>query len=363
MRRWRLSFGALRLRHIMATIFILAFLGGIGAVLVAWSGAYNVAASRGHWPITNWFLHFTLRNSVETHSLGIRPPGLDDPALIRLGAGHFAAGCAFCHGAPGDPPGIVVRHMLPKPPDLSNAAREWRAQELFWIVQNGFKFTGMPAWPARGRDDEIWAMVAFLQALPELKPEQYRQLAGADRTASDPLSGCESCHGSGGDRPASALVPSLPGLQQGYLERALAEYRSGLRQSGIMQQAASTLSDADIVRLARHYAALPIRPAPEPAEEADRIARGREIAERGLREAGVPACLSCHERPGSLLFPRLSGQQARYITGQLAVWRNGMRRLSAPGQIMAVIATRLPADAAADVAAYFQARDATEVSQ
>ena len=108
--------------------------------------------------------------------------------------------------------------------------------------------------------------------------------------------------------------------------------------------------------LAGHYAALPVR-VPEPAPAAERLARGREIAERGLPEAGLPACLSCHERPGNQLFPRLSGQHARYIAGQLALWRNGSRRISAPGQIMAVIAARLPPDAVQDVAAYFESRD------
>lgn len=358
MRRGLLPSGLPRLRHVLAALLILALLGGAGGFLVAWSGLYSVAASRGHWAITTWLLHFTLRNSVETHSLGIRPPALDDPGLIRLGAGHFATGCAVCHGAPDTPSSVAFHHMLPKPPDLTHAADQWQAEELFWIVKNGFKFTGMPAWPAQGRDDEVWAMVAFLQALPELTPEQYGVLTGAEHAPdSTPLlAGCAACHGDGNEYPASALVPVLHGTQQIYLERALREYRSGLRQSGVMQHAASTLGDADIAMLARHYATLPRRP-PVPPASADRLARGREIAERGLPEAGLPACLSCHERRGSLLFPRLSGQHARYIAGQLALWRDGLRRRSAPGQIMAVIAARLPAEAAEDVAAYFESRD------
>ena len=44
----------------------LAFAGVIGALLFAWSGLYNVAATRGHWAVTDWFLHFAMRNSVKT---------------------------------------------------------------------------------------------------------------------------------------------------------------------------------------------------------------------------------------------------------------------------------------------------------
>ena len=69
--------------------------------LFIWSGAYSVAASRGHWAVMEWFLTFAMRNSVKTHAYGIEAPPLDNADLVTLGAGHFHSGCAFCHGAPG----------------------------------------------------------------------------------------------------------------------------------------------------------------------------------------------------------------------------------------------------------------------
>ena len=51
--------------------------------------------------------------------------------------------------------GPLVNRMLPEPPPLAGAAHEWTANELFWIVKNGIKYTGMP--PGRGgREDEVW---------------------------------------------------------------------------------------------------------------------------------------------------------------------------------------------------------------
>jgi mono/diheme cytochrome c family protein len=67
--------------------------------------------------------------------------------------------------------------MLPSPPDLAVAMRPWKERELFWIVKHGFKYTGMPGWVALGREDEIWAVVAFLKKVPTLAPESYRDLA------------------------------------------------------------------------------------------------------------------------------------------------------------------------------------------
>ena len=55
--------------------------------------------------------------------------------------------------------------MLPPPPELSKAAKEWKDEELFWIVKHGIKYTGMPSWVAAERDDEVWSVVAFLKRL------------------------------------------------------------------------------------------------------------------------------------------------------------------------------------------------------
>ena len=143
-------------------------------VLVAWSGIYNVAASRGHWAVVEWFLAFGMRNSVELRAMAITPPPLDNPDLVRLGAGHFHGGCAFCHGAPGIPVSPIARHMLPSPPDLTTSMRPWKDEELFWIVQHGIKYTGMPGWVALEREDEIWAVVAFLKRIPTIDAESYR---------------------------------------------------------------------------------------------------------------------------------------------------------------------------------------------
>jgi mono/diheme cytochrome c family protein len=149
----------------------------LGGFLFAWSGLYSVAASRGHLAITNAILTFGMRNSVKTHAAGIVPPSLDSNDLITLGAAHFQSGCAHCHGAPGAPINPIAGSMLPSPPNLATSMREWRDRELFWIVKNGIKYTGMSAWVADQRDDEVWAVVAFLKRLPALDAAAYRDLA------------------------------------------------------------------------------------------------------------------------------------------------------------------------------------------
>ncbi len=356
-----------------ATVMMLA----LGALIVSWSGFYNVAVTSGHWPITRWFLEFALRNSVETQSLFISPPLLDDPSLVRLGAGHYAGGCAPCHGAPGRPRNPITRHMLPAPPVLSEAVSHWDAAELFWIVKNGLKYSGMPSWVAPKREDEVWTVVAFLRTLPGLSPEAYRRLAHGNvdagdlsareiiraGTGSSALTACARCHGGAGSHPTSELVPILAGQKPEYLARELRNYAAGARASGIMQPVAAELDEKEIIGLAAFYASLPrsrsqhIRGTKPPSTQESLVTIGRLIANEGVASEGIPPCLGCHGQDRSSLFPRLAGQHAAYIAGQLKVWKSGMRDATVPGRIMAAIARRLTDNQIEAVAAYFASID------
>src|SRR5688572_14055 len=148
----------------------------VGAILVL-SGVVPIKASSGHWRITAAFLDFAKTRSVSTHSWGIKPPQpLDDQALILGGAAHYESACLVCHGAPGRRGTFVTGAMTPPPPELTGRIRRWTQGELFTIVKHGIKLTGMPAWPVQQRDDEVWAMVAFLRRLPELDAAAYGRL-------------------------------------------------------------------------------------------------------------------------------------------------------------------------------------------
>jgi cytochrome c553 len=243
---------------------------------------------------------------------------------------------------------------------LESAAKEWTAQELFWIVKNGLKFTGMPAWTAPRREDEVWAVVAFLKRLPRLDAEAFRALTGHGKAADRPgragsFPQCARCHGDEASPPISDLVPTLGGLSQPYLERALRDYAQGQRPSGIMQPIAAELDEAAIVAMSRHYAqqgtsAVSVRDSGATRES---IERGRLIATEGLQARGVPACQVCHGHRAAPAFPQLAGRSARYLAAQLRVFRSGLRDRSGYGAIMAPIARRLADDQVEDVAAYF----------
>lgn len=347
---------------------VLIVAGVAAAAVLIWSGLYNVAASKEHFAITRWILETALHQSVETHSGGRTVPNLDDPDLMRLGAGHFAIGCAPCHGAPGEPQSPIVLSMLPSPPRLSDAVGKWPPEELFWIVRNGFKYTGMPAWPVPEREDEVWAVVAFLLTLPELDAREYQETADGGDSAlpigeTEPSSAaaiCTRCHDGRNAPLPSRFAPRLAGQQEAYLRRALEEYAERRRPSGMMQAVAGDLSAPEIRRLAAYYSSLPARPGtPTSVPDRGSVERGAKIAREGIPERGIPPCLACHSGRASETFPLLAGQSATYLVQQLELWHSGLRDETAHGAIMSAVARRLTREDILDAAAYFEAASPT----
>jgi mono/diheme cytochrome c family protein len=158
------------MRCIIASILIAGIFALLGGFAVITTGAYDVAATAPHWPVTHWVMETARTRSIKAHAAAIQvPSNFDDPANIPMGVEHFAAHCAVCHGAPGVPRGDIAQGLYPPPPDLSKTAPLYSPGELFWIVKNGIKMTGMPAWSDHS-DEELWATVALVTKLPLPSP-------------------------------------------------------------------------------------------------------------------------------------------------------------------------------------------------
>ena len=167
------------MRCIVASTLIAGLIVLLGGLAFIYAGSYDVAATAPHWQITHWVMETARLRSIKTHAAGIQaPPGLGDPAKILIGVEHFAAHCAVCHGAPGVPKGDIGQGLYPPPPDLSKASQLYSPAELFWIVRNGIKMTGMPAWIDHS-DEELWAIVAFTKKLPGMSEQDYASLVMA----------------------------------------------------------------------------------------------------------------------------------------------------------------------------------------
>jgi mono/diheme cytochrome c family protein len=97
--------------------------------------------------------------------------------VLAEGRAHFADHCASCHGNDGKGRTQLGRSLYPRTPDLTaRATQELSDGELFYIIENGVRFTGMPAFGVEGRPDESWHLVHFLRHLPAIAEVELREM-------------------------------------------------------------------------------------------------------------------------------------------------------------------------------------------
>jgi mono/diheme cytochrome c family protein len=163
---------------------LIAFAAAAAAIIV-YAGWYDISATDQHLAPTYWLLETGMRRSVKQRAGNITVPELQHAAKKERGLALYRSHCVQCHGAPGVAPEAFALGMTPMAANLAHTARQWPPEELFWVVKEGIKMTGMPAWKHRMADDDIWAIVAFLQELPRLSPKDYRSRDTARVTASE----------------------------------------------------------------------------------------------------------------------------------------------------------------------------------
>ncbi|MCK1739410.1 cytochrome c [Bradyrhizobium sp. 139] len=151
----------------------------IGGAIVAWSGAYNVAALAPTASVERSLLHGIMQQSVRAHAAADHIEAPQDLASrAPKGARDFEEMCSTCHGAPGKGPSEIGVGLNPRPPRLEEASLAWSAPEMFWIVKNGVRMTGMPAFGPTHDDQRIWSIVAFARTLPGMSSDAYAHATG-----------------------------------------------------------------------------------------------------------------------------------------------------------------------------------------
>jgi mono/diheme cytochrome c family protein len=166
--------GSLAMRF-LRNLIVLIVIVLIAAGIYVWSGNYNIGADSPHWAVTSKVIGELRERSIEARAREVQVPSLDDPAMLKEGAGHYAEMCTGCHLAPGMGESELRTGLYPKPPNLTHFAPD--PAEAFWVIKHGIKMTAMPAWGKTHDDQKIWAMVAYLQKQPHMSVERYRELA------------------------------------------------------------------------------------------------------------------------------------------------------------------------------------------
>ena len=101
------------------------------------------------------------------------------PEALADARAHFADHCAVCHANDGSGTTTIGRNLYPKAPDMRLAdTQQLTDGELYSIIQNGIRLTGMPAWGKAGdeHDEDSWKLVHFIRHLKDLTPEELEEM-------------------------------------------------------------------------------------------------------------------------------------------------------------------------------------------
>jgi mono/diheme cytochrome c family protein len=121
---------------------------------------------------------------VRNMAIARRAKSLTNPVeysaeVIAEGRAHFADHCATCHANDASGKTDIGQGLWPKAPDMRQPQTQNLTDgELFWIIENGVRFTGMPAWSTDTKDGEMasWHLVHFIRRLPKLTAEELEEM-------------------------------------------------------------------------------------------------------------------------------------------------------------------------------------------
>jgi cytochrome c553 len=180
----------------LAVIGVIAIVVAVSAAIYFFGGYYTVAGTAEEPGVVAWALAYIREASINRHATDNPPISLDDPATVQAGARAFVArGCPTCHGGPGVGWAKFSEGLNPSPPDLKDLADKIAPAQLFWVVKNGIKMTGMPSFGAIGvPDQDIWTIAAFVKKLPTTSDADFKAWTAPSQTTP----------------PAAATAPTQP---------------------------------------------------------------------------------------------------------------------------------------------------------
>lgn len=119
------------------------------------------------------------RLAVPGRAKSLVNPVYPTPEVFADARAHFADHCATCHANDGSGNTIIGRNLYPRAPDMRlDATQSLTDGELYAIIQDGIRLTGMPAWGKEGdeNDEDSWKLVHLIRHLKDLTPEQLNEM-------------------------------------------------------------------------------------------------------------------------------------------------------------------------------------------
>jgi mono/diheme cytochrome c family protein len=181
-------------------LFLLIFAVALGVFVVVRHGV----SARDQPTQAEIFVARRLRHlAIPIAARQMSSPVASTPETVKAGLEHFADHCAICHGNDGRGDTEIGKNLYPKAPDMtSDVTQSLSDGELFYIIANGIRFTGMPAWGTgkasaedatggsdrhehEGGSDDTWALVHVIRHLPKLTDAELQEMKALNPKSPD----------------------------------------------------------------------------------------------------------------------------------------------------------------------------------
>lgn len=185
----------MRIKTILVAAAILVLAGA--ALLVIAVARHGFSAREKPTWVENFFARHARRIATPSDARELRNPYPLTPERLAAARAHWLDHCATCHALDGSGNTTVGKNMYPPAPDLRDAITQSLSDgELFYIINNGVRLTGMPAWGGEHSLEETWELVSFIRRLPTLTPEELKAME--EMSSGVPAGGHRHTHESGG---------------------------------------------------------------------------------------------------------------------------------------------------------------------
>ena len=170
----------MRVRAAIATVIAAGVIAAAGIVVLTYAAtAVGGFSSRGQpTRLERLVARLARRGAVPARGRQAQNPVPFTPTAWAESRAHFADHCATCHANDGSGQTELGRNLYPKAPDMRSAyTQNLTDGELYYIIENGVRLTGMPAWGSGGDDDlDTWKLVHFVRHLGDLTPEDLKEM-------------------------------------------------------------------------------------------------------------------------------------------------------------------------------------------
>jgi mono/diheme cytochrome c family protein len=139
--------------------------------------------------LETWAAHRIREAAIPADAKARANPVSNTPAVLDEARAHWADHCALCHANDGSGDTEMGKHMYPPAPDMRlPETQQMTDGELFYIIQNGVRLTGMPGWGGSAHDEEdSWKLVWFIRHLPQVTVEEKKRMEKLNPKSPDDL--------------------------------------------------------------------------------------------------------------------------------------------------------------------------------